>query len=205
MATHSSTRADMQRRLAEILSPRSGLSADARLFGVCMLQERVDWQELAPHQRHAVGTSWAYRIGVRATGDQATAEAWSRGVLAADAPQYVAEWAGEVCAAQRECPHPDVVALAIERDPETGHARQVGYCTVHWSLDIRDRVTALDRQWRANGSPQPDPNTGGTLARQFPEVDWETHYSWATGRAVAVAAPTVSHARPHLRVLAGGG
>lgn len=63
---------------------------------------------------------------------------------------------------------------ALLTNPETGERDWFGACNrqdhqTWWRKAIRENKAYLD----ANPAPTPAANTGGVLARHFPEVDWE--------------------------------
>ncbi|MDH6283132.1 hypothetical protein [Prescottella agglutinans] len=159
------------------------LSGDTLLFALC-LADVLERREVDKALRVRTKTNnGLMREAVdMAIGDPDKHGYWLRRVIREDIPRYEADTAG-----QGKCVAPMIRReglcgkkahqMWMDRDPETGEASWVGYCTRHFGLDKDDERRRRYREWDVNGKPCPAPNRGGVLSRYF-KTDWSKWYRW---------------------------
>jgi hypothetical protein len=109
------------------------------------------------------------------------------------------------------CDNQAVGQAHLDRDPDTGMQRWIGYCRNHTHPQLDKWRVERFREWHDNGCPSPPPNRGGILARLFPEGAWSRHYAWAGGylppRSAEQQEPREPQEspRPQLAVITGEG
>lgn len=164
------------------------LDADIKLFVLCTMAYVGGLREKGKRLRG--GEHWLGTIAAMAhPGWEVRRQwAWVRLTVASDMPRYTPDRLpgagcvqirpdGQMCGKK---PH----VTEVERQPITGQGRQVAYCTTHWSHDRSWKLQAQEKAWRANGKPEPAPNTGGHLVRYVEFTNstkeiWDGYYRWA--------------------------
>lgn len=116
-----------------------------------------------------------------------------RQAIARDIPRYQPALPPRVqCpAGQQGAPRCDesVGSFWLQRDPETGVGRYVGYCPKHVTPEHHKQRLLGERQWEDNGYPSPPFNTGGRLGHHF-TANWAALYFWADSRQASSTIPT---------------
>lgn len=165
------------------------LNDDVRLFVLCTMAYLGGSR--AEGKRPLGGEHWLGAIAAMAHPGWAVQRQWDwvRMTVASDKPRYAPDRLpadrrcvqvkadGQVCGNQSH-------ATSVDRHPITGRGREVAYCIKHWSRDLASKIEGQDRAWRANGKPEPAPNTGGHLVRYLEFTTgakdiWDRYYTWA--------------------------
>jgi len=157
------------------------LTADAKLFAVCVVVIMAEWRDLSSAQQKLQKRrdgGWL----VRASKMAGRRPYWTKMVIAADVPRYEADYGTGTCVGvmiRREglCGKRTHRFLTVV-DPSTGAKEMRGYCTRHWSQDYADDQKRQFAEWKSNGEPTPAPNQGGTL-KKYLHTDWPKLYAWA--------------------------
>lgn len=180
MATDLRAIMDRDEQMSKMLGDPD-LTGDALLFALATL-EFIKWMQQPRHRRGLKKKQdWLREVSIMAFGEPEKTYGIAR-VIREDIPRYEAPGARAGCTApmiRRDglCGK-NTYSSWIDRDPLTGEAKWVGYCTRHYSHDKDVDRSRRVQEWRANGEPSPPPNRGGVLARHI-SADWPRLYKWA--------------------------
>lgn len=207
MATDLRAIMDRDERMSKMLRDPD-LTDDALLFALATLEFIKCMQQPRHRRGWKKKQDWMLEVSIMAFGESKKDYRVKR-VIREDIPRY--EASGAACSG---CVAPmirreglcgkNTYTSWIDRDPLTGDARWVGYCTRHYGHDKDMEHRRRLEEWRANGEPSPPPNRGGVLARHI-SADWPHLYEWAAPHMTPLeGGKEATQPRPVFELIRGG-